>query len=135
MAQADIEDDYDEEDDSDVTSVNSDDEWKRHWNIESLEAFRPLSDRPPEPQIADAQRREFFDQIHRWLRSGYQVQLFLASEGDEERFDELWSEFELGKQTSSLRRTRGDILRGFLWDSKKLVVISSAEVFGRADHN
>src|SRR5207245_9620978 len=39
--------------------------------ISSLEAFRPLGDRTPEAQIAEAQRREFFTQLHRWLRQGY----------------------------------------------------------------
>ena len=31
----------------------------------------------PEPQIAEAQRREFFNQLHRWLRQDYSVQVFL----------------------------------------------------------
>src|SRR5262249_34897302 len=36
--------------------------------ITGLDAFRPLSDRRPEPQVAEAQRREFFSQLHRWTR-------------------------------------------------------------------
>jgi transcription-repair coupling factor (superfamily II helicase) len=31
----------------------------------------------PEPQIAEAQRREFFAQLHRWLRQGHAVHVFL----------------------------------------------------------
>src|SRR5690606_27940118 len=34
--------------------------------FQSLEVFRPIGNRPPEPQIAEAQRKEFFSQIHRW---------------------------------------------------------------------
>ena len=34
----------------------------------SLDVFRPLAERAPEPQIAEIQRREFFLQLHRWLR-------------------------------------------------------------------
>ena len=42
----------------------------------SLDAFRPLGERAPDPQIAEAQRREFFNQLHRWLR---QVMPFMSS--------------------------------------------------------
>ncbi|MCX6893919.1 MAG: transcription-repair coupling factor, partial [Verrucomicrobia bacterium] len=42
----------------------------------SLDAFRPLAERAPEPQIAEAQRREFFAQLHRWLRQDYAVHVF-----------------------------------------------------------
>jgi len=43
----------------------------------SLDAFRPLGERAPDLQIAEAQRREFFAQLHRWLRQGYAVHGFL----------------------------------------------------------
>ncbi|MBI3191950.1 MAG: hypothetical protein HYZ36_04730 [Pedosphaera parvula] len=49
--------------------------------FQSLDAWRPLGDRPPEPQIAEAQRREFFAQLHRWLRQGYQVHVFCNNDG------------------------------------------------------
>src|SRR5204862_449772 len=39
--------------------------------FQSLDAFRPLGAQAPDPQIAEAQRREFFSQLHRWLRQGY----------------------------------------------------------------
>ena len=44
----------------------------------NLDAYRPLAERAPEPQVAEAQRREFFAQLHRWLRQGYQVQIGIA---------------------------------------------------------
>ena len=47
----------------------------------SLDAFRPLADRAPEPQIAEAQRREFFQQLHRWLRQNYAVHVFCNNDG------------------------------------------------------
>ena len=43
----------------------------RNPQFDSLDAFRPLAERAPEPQIAEAQRREFFQQLHRWLRQDY----------------------------------------------------------------
>src|SRR5208283_3458245 len=39
----------------------------------SLDAFRPLAERAPELPVAEAQRREFFQQLHRWLRQDYAV--------------------------------------------------------------
>ena len=39
--------------------------------FESLEAYRPLGQSLGDPQIAGAERREFFNQLHRWLRNGY----------------------------------------------------------------
>ncbi|HWH69509.1 MAG TPA: transcription-repair coupling factor [Candidatus Sulfotelmatobacter sp.] len=62
-------------------------------HFESLEAFRPLPDRAPEPQVAETQRREFFAQLHRWLRQGYAVHVFCNNEGERQRFEEIWNEY------------------------------------------
>jgi transcription-repair coupling factor (superfamily II helicase) len=61
--------------------------------FQSLEAFRPLSARAPEPHIAEAQRREFFAQLHRWLRQGHAVHVFCNNEGERQRFQEIWDEY------------------------------------------
>jgi transcription-repair coupling factor (superfamily II helicase) len=61
----------------------------------SLEAFRPLPERAPEPQIAEMQRREFFAQLHRWLRQGYVVHVFCNNDGERQRFTEIWQEYGL----------------------------------------
>ena len=58
----------------------------------SLDAFRPLGERAPDPQIAEAQRREFFNQLHRWLRHGYAVHVFCNNDGERQRFEEIWAE-------------------------------------------
>src|SRR5204863_280882 len=34
----------------------------------SLDAFRPIVERAPDPEVAEVQRREFFEQLHRWSR-------------------------------------------------------------------
>ncbi len=62
----------------------------------SLDAFRPLGERPPELQVAEAQRREFFAQLHRWLRQGYAVHVFCNNDGERQRFAEIWAEHGFG---------------------------------------
>ena len=69
----------------------------------SLDAFRPLGDRAPEPQIAETQRREFFAQLHRWLRQDYDVHVFCNNEGERRRFDEIWAEYGLSKGAQASR--------------------------------
>ena len=129
-------------------------------HFEGLEAFRPLPERAPEPQVAEAQRREFFAQLHRWLRQGYAVHVFCNNNGERQRFTEIWGEYGFTKveQASRLppdgmvspttaeatvpaddkdRRDAGPTLhlgalaRGFLCDEAKLVVVTDAEIFGR----
>src|SRR5439155_8735587 len=48
----------------------------RHPHFASLESFRPIVERAPEPQLAERQRREFFAQLQRWSRQGYAVHVF-----------------------------------------------------------
>jgi transcription-repair coupling factor (superfamily II helicase) len=116
----------------------------------SLDAFRPLAERAPEPQIAEAQRREFFQQLHRWLRQDYGVHIFCNNDGERQRFTEIWNELGLAdspkskvqspksdgrEQLSSLDIGLwihlGSLARGFICDEAKLVVVTDAEIFGR----
>lgn len=108
--------------------------------FQNLEAFRPLADRPPEPPVAEVQRREFFAQLYRWLRQGYFVQVFFNNDGERQRFREVWSEYGLdeapvGENTSDsagrLHTAIGMLSRGFLHEEARLVVVTDAEVFGR----
>jgi transcription-repair coupling factor (superfamily II helicase) len=123
----------------------------RSPHFESLEAFRPLPERAPEPQVAEAQRREFFAQLHRWLRQGYGVHVFCNNDGERQRFTEIWDEYGLaeeGPKTDVQRPTAPDpaglwtldiglwthlgaLARGFLCDEARLVVVTDAEIFGR----
>ncbi len=117
----------------------------------NLDAYRPLAERAPEPLVAEAQRREFFAQLHRWLRQGYQVHVFCNNEGERERFREIWAEYGLGEtmQTTGLKGGEpagegapgsldarlstqlGVLARGFFHDPAKVVVVTDAEIFGR----
>ena len=95
----------------------------------SLDAFRPLGERAPDPQIAEAQRREFFNQLHRWLRQDFAVQVFCNNDGARQRFEEIWK--ESGFDTSLAPRL-GSLARGFICEEAKLVVVTDAEIFGRS---
>jgi transcription-repair coupling factor (superfamily II helicase) len=120
-------------------------------SFSSLEAFRPLPERPPEPAVAEAQRREFFAQLHRWQRQGYAVHVFCNNEGERQRFGEIWQEYGLSEDRpaapavasqpvagravavadAGLRIEIGTLARGFLCQAAKLVVVTDAEIFGR----
>ena len=98
--------------------------------FQGLEIFRPIGDHPPEAHIAEAQRKEFFAQLHRWARQDYSVFIFCNNDGEEQRFGEVWREYGLG-QTSQLQIRAGALARGFLFEAAKLAVVTDAEIFGR----
>jgi transcription-repair coupling factor (superfamily II helicase) len=102
----------------------------RNPKFDSLDAFRPLADRMPEPQIAEAQRREFFQQLHRWLRQDYAVHVFCNNDGERQRFTEIWKEYGFA-QEKGLSIQIGALARGFIYEEVKLVVVTDAEIFGR----
>jgi transcription-repair coupling factor (superfamily II helicase) len=97
-----------------------------------LEAFRPQVDRVAEMQVAETQRREFFNQLHRWLRQGYQVHVVCNNDGERQRFGEIWSEYGLASDAGARPALDiGSLARGFISDAAKLVVVTDAEIFGR----
>src|SRR5262249_4347890 len=99
----------------------------------SLEAFRPLLQRAPEPQVAETQRREFFQQLHRWLRQDYAVHVFCNNDGERQRFIEVWREYGFDEEHDKVSPTLhlGSLGRGFLCEDAKVVVVTDAEIFGR----
>ena len=96
----------------------------------SLDAFRPLAERAPEPQIAEAQRRAFFQQLHRWLRQDYAVHVFCNNDGERQRFGEIWQEHGFTAEAKLVIQL-GSLARGFICNEAKLVVVTDAEIFGR----
>ncbi len=108
--------------------------------LQSLDAYRPLGERAPEPQIAEVQRREFFAQLHRWLRAGYTVHVFCNNDGEQQRFTEIWNDYGLNpppeakgaKNAEPLPELHiGAIGRGFICEDAKAVAVTDAEIFGR----
>ncbi len=98
--------------------------------FQGLEVFRPIGDHRPEPHIAEAQRKEFFGQMHRWLRQDYSLHLFCNNDGERQRFEEIWWEYGLGNP-GALNLHLGTLSRGFLCEAAKLAVVTDAEIFGR----
>ncbi len=119
------------------------------FELPSLEAFRPVTERAPDPQIAERQRREFFAQIHRWLRQGEAVHVVCGNTGEQRRFAEVWAEMGCDRPAASklpaaaqasgaaaaaplrLSVQLGSLQRGFLCPEARLVVVTDAEIFGR----
>ncbi len=110
--------------------------------FQSLDAFRPLAERAPEPAVAEAQRREFFQQIHRWLRQDYAAHVFCNNDGERQRFEEIWNELGFASAAIAAEPNTnsslvvpeihlGSLARGFICEALKLVVITDAEIFGR----
>lgn len=97
--------------------------------FKSLEAFRPQLEKAADPQVAEAQRREFFTQLHRWIRQTYSVHVFCNNEGEKQRFQEIWSEYGLPEPSPTL--DVGSIGRGFIFEEGRLVIVTDAEIFGR----
>jgi len=116
-------------------------------SFDGLETFRPLTGRAVETAVAEAQRREFFSQLHRWLRQGWAVEVFCNNEGERQRFGEIWAELGFAEARGEDREGRevvrtspppprpsthlGTLARGFLCEEAKLVVVTDAEIFGR----
>jgi len=105
--------------------------------FQSLDAFRPVVEKAPDPQVIEAQRRTFFEQMHRWLRQGCAVHVVCNNDGERQRFGEIWEELvpapAPGEAAPDLRPTThlGALGRGFLCEAAKLVVVTDAEIFGR----
>jgi len=113
--------------------------------FETMEIYRPIGNKPPEPQIAQAQRKEFFVQLQRWLRQNYEVHVFCPGEGERTRFAELWREYFPPDQPSAVSKSKsvsskaaqpqvysGNLSRGFVVEPHRLVIVSDAEIFGRS---
>ncbi|HSU55224.1 MAG TPA: transcription-repair coupling factor, partial [Candidatus Dormibacteraeota bacterium] len=98
--------------------------------LDSLEAYRPLAERPPEPQVAEAQRKEFFEQLHRWLRQDHAVHVFCNNDGERQRFQEIWAEYGLTTDAAPQMHI-GALARGFISEEARTVVVTDAEIFGR----
>lgn len=104
--------------------------------LEGLEAYRPMGTRVPEAAVAEAQRRDFFGQLHRWLRRGLAVHVICNNDGERERFLEIWKDYGLSADagavsTAGLILHVGALSRGFLAESAGFVVVTDAEIFGR----
>jgi len=108
--------------------VFDEDDARLNLRMVSLEAFRPLQTHSPSPEIVTQSRRAFFDQMRQWLDEGYSVRVCCDTEGERQRFEELWKEFA---PCHPLEARLASLSCGFLWADAKLAVVTDAEIFGR----
>jgi len=124
------------------------------FNLSSLELYRPVQEAARDVQIAEQQRRAFFDQLHRWLRQGYQVHVYCNNDGERQRFCEIWTEYGFtdSAETPPTPSTKGNadpehilcfspseglfvligtLTRGFFSADAQCVVVTDSEIFGR----
>jgi transcription-repair coupling factor (superfamily II helicase) len=125
--------------------------------FESLELYRPMGAHTPDPQVAEAGRRDFFLQLHRWMRRGRQIQVFCNNDGEKVRFLEIWRDYGLDPASEKTAGAGEDVpnspdapnegkdvpevgipavfvgalSRGFVCDPGGRVVVTDAEIFGR----
>ncbi|RME94193.1 MAG: transcription-repair coupling factor [Verrucomicrobia bacterium] len=112
--------------------------------VTSLETWRPSGGRAPDPAVAEARRREFLEQIHRWQRRGWRVEVMCNNRGEADRFLEIWA--EEGPQGPAARKDGrrevapappirlGPLGHGFVCERLELAVVTDAEIFGRYKH-
>ena len=80
--------------------------------------------------ILQENRRELFlEHLRDWIAEGWEVAIFCNNEGEQKRLEEILNEAQI--PTESLTFLLRPLLRGFVWPSGKLVVLSDAEIFGR----
>ena len=94
--------------------------------LQSLEAYRPVGERAPDPQVAEVQRREFFAQVHRWSRQNHHVHLFCNNDGERQRFLEVWKDYGFDSEPG-MTVELGSLSGGFLSIEARLVVVTDAE--------
>ncbi len=124
----------------------------------SLDLYRPLAAQAPDLAVADLQRRQFFEQLHRWLRRGFRLAVFCNNTGERDRFAEIWQEYgfespappdasaaeprrrfaspaesaaAVAALPTGLSTHLGALARGFVCEPARLVVVTDAEIFGR----
>ena len=101
--------------------------------FEGLEAHRPSNAEALDLPAAEQWRRQFFEQMHRWLRQGYRVDVFCNNAGERDRFLEIWSELGWSEESfaGALSIEVGMLVRGFLVESGQWAAVTDAEIFGR----
>jgi transcription-repair coupling factor (superfamily II helicase) len=116
-----------------VTEAIAPQETPSHVNLRigSLEAFRPVGVTAPGPEIAERSRRAFFEQVQRWQQEGWTLQVCCSTEGELQRFGELWQEQFGAPLPGTIGAAQATLARGLIWPEVKLAVITDAEVFGR----
>ncbi len=79
--------------------------------------------------MQDKRRDLFLDHLRDWLAERWEVAIFCNNEGEHKRLEEILIESQIPLEEITFLIQ--PLLRGFVWPSGKLVVLSDAEIFGR----
>jgi transcription-repair coupling factor (superfamily II helicase) len=80
--------------------------------------------------IMQENRRDLFlDHLRDWLGEGWEIVIFCNNEGEQKRLQEILSEAQIPPDAITFQQR--PLLRGFVWPTGRLVVLSDAEIFGR----
>ncbi len=77
--------------------------------------------------VAEAKRGQFAARLAQWKNEGAQVAVYFQTEGEIERFREI-----MDRGLEGVDLLEGTLPRGFTFPDGQLVVLSGAELFGRA---
>jgi len=114
-----------DEDDTEIADIFISDGPNEHWNA-NLFPSPAAGFEAGDFVIADSSRDLFLNQLSDWLGQGWEVGLVSPSKAERNRFLEI-----LGRDESDFTTTEGRLTKGFVAPGKKLVVLSTLEIFGR----
>jgi transcription-repair coupling factor (superfamily II helicase) len=80
--------------------------------------------------IAETKRAQFFSRLKEWRDNGARIAIYFQTEGEIERFREIMAEAKIS--LGGIDLLEGTLARGFCFPAANLVVLSAAELFGRA---
>jgi transcription-repair coupling factor (superfamily II helicase) len=78
--------------------------------------------------VAEAKRAQFTARLKEWRESGARIVIYFQTEGEIERFREIIGDVNL----RGVELEEGTLAHGFCFPDGNLVVLSAAELFGRA---
>ncbi len=79
--------------------------------------------------LLEAKRAQFAERLAQWKASGERIVIYFQTEGEIERFREIMADTGA---LDEVELAEGTLARGFAFPAGKLVILSAAELFGRA---
>ncbi len=78
--------------------------------------------------LAEARRGQFLDRLNKWKEENAQIVIYFQTEGEIERFRDIFGEAEALRDVTLLE---GTLSHGFCFPAANLVVLAASELFGR----
>lgn len=105
------------------------------YDIQSLDQWAIRQQKEEDIQVMDVRRQDLFNQLNRWVRMNFEVNIFCSNDGELRRIKELWSELvphQPDEEPILPHFVELVYNPGFIDVSAKTVWITDAEIFGRA---